>query len=449
MFKKILIANRGEIALRVISACRELGIKTVAIYSEADRDALHVRYADEDVCVGPYPAAASYLNISAIVSAAEITEADAVHPGYGFLAENPYFAEILQDCGLAFIGPPPEAIRLMGDKALARKTVQSAGVPTLPGSPGILESVDEALELARKIGYPVILKATAGGGGRGMRMTSDERELAHLYETARNEAEKAFGNPGLYLEKYLVSPRHIEFQIFGDAHGNIRDLGERECSIQRRHQKLLEEAPSCALDDRLRPQMAEAAVAAARAVRYTNAGTVEFLLDEDGRYYFMEMNTRIQVEHPVTEEVTGLDMVKEQISVAAGASLSFLGKEMRARGHAIEFRINAEDPVTFAPSPGKLVTFHPPGGTGVRVDTAAYQGYVVPPHYDSLLAKLVVTGSDRREAIERGKRALDFFVIEGIKTSIPLHRRILADPDFVAGRLSTRFMERFTPLRAE
>ncbi len=443
MFKKILIANRGEIALRVISACRELGIRTVAIYSEADRDALHVRYADEDVCVGPYPSAASYLNISAIVSAAEITEADAVHPGYGFLSENAYFAEILQDCHISFIGPSPEAIRKMGDKALARRTVAAAGVLTVPGSPGPLETVDEALSFAKKAGYPVILKALAGGGGRGMRIARDERELAGAYETARAEAEKAFGNAEVYLEKYLEGPRHIEFQVFGDSHGNLQHMGERECSIQRRHQKLVEEAPSPALDENLRARMGEAAVAASRAVGYANAGTIEFLLDSQGRFYFMEMNTRLQVEHPVTEEVTGVDIVKEQIAVAAGEPLSFAKRTLAPRGHAIEFRINAEDPVTFKPSPGRIATFHPPGGLGVRVDTAAYQGYLIPPHYDSLIAKLIVAGRDRQEAIARGRRALDLFVIEGVKTTIPMHRRILDDPDFVNGRLSTRFMERF------
>ena len=443
MFKKILIANRGEIALRIISACRELDIKTVAIYSEADRDALHVRYADEDVCVGPYPSAASYLNISAIVSAAEITEADAIHPGYGFLSENAYFAEILQDCHISLIGPSPEAMRKMGDKSLARRTVAAAGVPTVPGSPGPLESVDDALSFARKAGYPVILKASSGGGGRGMRIARDERELSGAYETARAEAEKAFGSSEVYLEKYLDAPRHIEFQIFGDLHGNIQHLGERECSIQRRHQKLIEEAPSPVLTPELRREMGAAAIAAAKAVHYTNAGTIEFLLDAQDRFYFMEMNTRLQVEHPVTEEVTGLDIVKEQIAVAAGQPLSFAGKELAPRGHAIEFRVNAEDPVTFAPSPGKMTAFHPPAGIGVRVDTAAYQGYVIPPHYDSLIAKLIVNGRDRAEAISRARRALDFFVIEGIKTSIPMHRKILDDPDFVDGRLSTRFMERF------
>ena len=444
MFKKILIANRGEIALRVISACRELGIRTVAIYSEADREALHVRYADEDVCVGPYPSAASYLNISSIVSAAEITEADAIHPGYGFLSENAYFAEILQDCHITFIGPSPDAIRKMGDKSLARRTVAAVGVPTVPGSPGPVESVDDAVAFARKAGYPVILKASAGGGGRGMRVARDERELAGAFETARNEAEKAFGNAEVYLEKYIENPRHIEFQVFGDSRGTLRHLGERECSIQRRHQKLIEEAPSAVLEEGLRKRMGEAAIAAARAVNYTNAGTVEFLLDEDGKFSFMEMNTRLQVEHPITEEVTSLDLVKEQIAVAAGAPLSFGDGDTGPRGHAIEFRVNAEDPVTFKPSPGRIASFHPPGGLGVRVDTAAYQGYLIPPHYDSLIAKLIVWGRDREEAIGRGRRALDFFVIEGIKTTIPLHRRILDDPDFISGKLSTHFMERFS-----
>jgi acetyl-CoA carboxylase biotin carboxylase subunit len=444
MFRKILIANRGEIALRIISACRELGIRTVAIYSEADRDALHVRYADEDVCVGPYPSSASYLNISAIVSAAEITEADAIHPGYGFLSENAYFAEILHDCNITFIGPSPDAIRKMGDKSLARKTVAAAGVPTVPGSPGPLESVDDAIAFAKRAGYPVILKASAGGGGRGMRVARDERELSVAYDTARAEAEKAFGNAEVYLEKYLESPRHVEFQVFGDGHGNLRHLGERECSIQRRHQKLIEEAPSAVLDENLRRRMGDAAITAARSVGYVNAGTVEFLLDRDGKFYFMEMNTRLQVEHPITEEVTALDLVKEQIAVASGAPLSFADRDMTPRGHAIEFRINAEDPITFQPSPGRIAVFHPPGGLGVRVDTAAYQGYLIPPHYDSLIAKLIVWGRDRDEAIGRGRRALDFFVVEGIKTTIPLHRRILDEPDFIAGRLSTHFMERFS-----
>jgi acetyl-CoA carboxylase biotin carboxylase subunit len=418
-------------------------MRAVAVYSEADRDALHVRFADEDVCIGPYPSAASYLNISAIVSAAEISEADAIHPGYGFLSENAYFAEILQDCHITFIGPSPDAIRKMGDKSLARQTVAAAGVATVPGSPGPVESVEEALSFARRVGYPVILKASAGGGGRGMRIGRDERELTEAFDTARAEADKAFGNAELYLEKYVEESRHIEFQVFGDRHGNLRHMGERECSIQRRHQKLIEEAPSTALDADLRRRMGEAAVRAAQAVSYVNAGTVEFLLDRSGRFYFMEMNTRLQVEHPVTEEVTGVDMVKEQIAVAAGERLSFLGWELTPRGHAIEFRINAEDPVRFTPSPGRIAAFHPPGGPGVRVDTAAYQGYVIPPYYDSLIAKLIVNGRNRAEAISRGRRALDLFVVEGIQTTIPMHRRILDEPDFLDGRLSTRFMERF------
>ena len=420
-----------------------MGIRTVAVYSEADRDALHVRYADEDVCIGPYPPSASYLNVASIVSAAEITEADAIHPGYGFLSENSRFAEILADCRIAFIGPSPEAIRTMGDKALARKTMARAGVPTLPGSSGALETLDEAVDLARKIGYPVILKASAGGGGRGMRVAQHERDLAAFYEIARGEAEKAFGNAEIYLEKYLSAPRHIEFQIFGDRAGRVVHLGERECSIQRRHQKLLEESPSPAVSDELRARMGEAAVQAARSVSYLGAGTIEFLLDSDGQFYFMEMNTRIQVEHPVTEAVTGIDLVKEQISVAAGLPLSLLEKQIKPRGHAIEFRINAEDPEKFTPSPGKISVFHQPGGIGVRVDTAAYQGYVIPPHYDSMIAKLIVHGKDRAEAIARGRRALDFFVIEGVKTTIPLHRRILEEKDFQEGRITTRFMERF------
>jgi acetyl-CoA carboxylase biotin carboxylase subunit len=443
VFKKILVANRGEIALRIISACRELGIRTVAVYSEADRDALHVRFADEDVCIGPAPSSASYLNISAIVSAAEITEADAIHPGYGFLSENAYFAEILQDCHIAFIGPSPDAIRRMGDKSVARQTVTAAGVPIVPGSPGAVADLEEGLGFARKVGYPVILKASAGGGGRGMRIAREDKELTDAWETARAEAEKAFGNAEVYLEKYVEEPRHIEFQVFGDRHGNLTQMGERECSIQRRHQKLIEEAPSTALDGDLRREMGEAAVRAARTVGYVNAGTVEFLLDRSGRFYFMEMNTRLQVEHPVTEEVTGIDMVKEQIAVAAGERLSFAGNALAPRGHAIEFRINAEDPVRFTPSPGRITSFHPPGGPGVRVDTAAYQGYLIPPHYDSLVAKLIVSGRDRSEAISRGRRALDLFVVEGVQTTIPIHRRILEEPDFVDGRLSTRFMERF------
>ena len=442
MFRKILIANRGEIALRVVQACRELGIPTVAVFSTADRDSLHVTYADEEICVGPPPSAQSYLNISAIVSAAEVTGADAVHPGYGFLAENAHFAEVLQECRLAWIGPRPETIRLMGDKAKARQAAQEAGVPVLPGSREPLADAAEAARVAAAVGFPVILKAAAGGGGRGMRIVHGERDVETHFSTAREEATKAFGDGSIYLEKYLVEPRHIEFQVFGDRHGNVVHLGERECSIQRRHQKLLEEAPSPALTAELRAAMGEAAVKLAAAVGYENAGTIEFLLDRDGSFYFMEMNTRIQVEHPVTEMVTGVDLVKTQIRVAAGEALG-LRSGLRPRGHAIECRINAEDPETFVPSPGRLETFHLPGGPGIRVDTHGYEDYVVPPYYDSLVAKLLAHGRDRAEAVARMSRALDFFVIEGIRTSIPLHRRILRDPRFLAGELSTRFMERF------
>jgi acetyl-CoA carboxylase biotin carboxylase subunit len=446
MFKKILIANRGEIALRVIQACRELGIPTVAVYSTADRDSLHVTYADEEVCIGPPASAQSYLNISSILSAAEITGADAIHPGYGFLAENAHFAEVLAECRLAWIGPPPEVIRLMGDKAKARQTAAAAGVPVLPGSAEPLASLDEARETAARVGLPVILKAAAGGGGRGMRIVRAEEDLETQFQTAASEALKAFGDGSVYLEKYLEEPRHIEFQVFGDRHGSVIHLGERECSIQRRHQKLIEEAPSPALTAELRARMGEASIRLCEAVGYQNAGTIEYLLDRDGSFYFMEMNTRIQVEHPVTETVTGVDLVKLQIAVAAGQPLG-VRSGLLPRGHAIECRINAEDPVTFAPSPGKLTTFHLPGGPGVRVDTHGYEDYVVPPHYDSLVGKLIVHGRDRAEAIARMRRALDFFVVEGIRTSIPLHKEILADPQFVAGRLSTRFMEEFAARR--
>ncbi|HVS32007.1 MAG TPA: acetyl-CoA carboxylase biotin carboxylase subunit [Thermoanaerobaculia bacterium] len=442
MFSKVLIANRGEIALRVILACKEMGLKTVAVHSEADRDALHVRFADDDVCIGPALSKQSYLSISSIIAAAEITGADAIHPGYGFLSENPHFAEIVNECGLVFIGPSPSAIRLMGDKAKARDTAKAAGVPIIPGSEGPLRTADEALSVAKSIGFPIILKAAAGGGGRGMRICWDETELQTAYETARSEAERAFGVADVYLEKYLERPRHIEIQIFGDSFGRIVSLGERECSIQRRHQKLIEESPSPAIDADTRKRMGDAAIALCRAVDYVNAGTIEFLY-QDGQFYFMEMNTRIQVEHPVTEEVTGIDLVKEQLRVAAGERLTVPEGELPLRGHAMEFRINAEDPVTFAPHPGKIREFHLPGGPGVRVDTAAYRDYVVPPHYDSLIAKLIVRGNDRTEAISRGKRALEQFVVEGVKTTIPLHRAILNDAAFVRGDFSTRFMESF------
>ncbi len=443
MFKKILIANRGEIALRVIQACREMSISTVAVYSTADRDTLAVAYADEAVCIGPPASRDSYLNVSAIVSAAEITGADAVHPGYGFLAENAGFAEVVEECNLAWIGPRPEAMRRMGDKAAARRTAQDAGVPVLPGSREPLADTAAARELAGRLGYPVILKAAAGGGGRGMRIAADEKTLEGLLETASQEAAKAFGDGSIYLEKYLTEPRHIEFQVLGDTHGRVVHVGERECSIQRRHQKLLEEAPSPALTPELRGRMGEAAIALARAVGYQNAGTLEFLLDRDGSFYFMEMNTRIQVEHPVTEMVSGVDLVKWQIRLAAGERLTLPAGEFVPRGHAIECRINAEDPERFTPSPGRLKVFHTPGGPGVRVDTHGYEGYQMPPHYDSLLAKLIVHGEDRAEAIARMQRALGFFVVEGIRTTIPLHQRIVKDRRFRAGDLSTRFMERF------
>ena len=443
MFSKILIANRGEIALRIIAACKEMGLKTVAVHSEADRDSLHVRYADDDVCIGPAASKQSYLSISSIIAAAEISGADAIHPGYGFLSENPHFAEIVGECRMTFIGPSAEAIRLMGDKARARETAKNAGVPIIPGSEGAVRSSDEALGVAKTIGFPVILKAAAGGGGRGMRICWEEDDLVNQYETARNEAERAFGVADVYLEKYLERPRHIEIQVFGDTHGRIVALGERECSIQRRHQKLIEESPSPALTDELRRRMEDAAVRLCQAVNYVNAGTIEFLF-QDGEFYFMEMNTRIQVEHPVTEEVTGIDLVKEQIRVAAGEHLSVPHGEFRLRGHAMEFRVNAEDPVTFAPNPGKIRELHLPGGPGVRVDTHIYRDYNVPPHYDSLLAKLIVRGKDRLDTISRGRRALEQFVVEGVKTTIPLHRSILNNEQFIRGDISTRFMDKFT-----
>ncbi|HSP16301.1 MAG TPA: acetyl-CoA carboxylase biotin carboxylase subunit [Thermoanaerobaculia bacterium] len=442
MISKVLIANRGEIALRVIVACKEMGLKTVAVHSEADRDSLHVRYADDDVCIGPALSRQSYLNISSIIAAAEISGADAIHPGYGFLSENAAFAEIVNECQLTFIGPSPEAIRLMGDKAKARDTARAAGVPIIPGSEGPVKTADEAREVARSIGYPIILKAAAGGGGRGMRICSNEEDLENAYHTARSEAERAFGSGDVYLEKYLERPRHIEIQVFGDTLGRIVSLGERECSIQRRHQKLLEESPSPIIDQATRERMGEAAIKLCQSVNYVNAGTIEFLY-QDGQFYFMEMNTRIQVEHPVTEEVTAIDLVKEQIRVAAGEPLSVPMGDFRLRGHAIEFRINAEDPVTFAPNPGKIREFHAPGGPGVRVDTAAYRDYVVPPHYDSLIAKLIIRGKDRMESIMRARRALEQFIIEGVKTTIPLHRAILNDERFIRGEFSTRFMETF------
>ncbi len=443
MFKKILVANRGEIALRVIFACRELGIKTVAVYSEADENSLHVRFADEDICIGPARSADSYLNVPAIISAAEITGADAIHPGYGFLSESAYLAEVCEACHIRFIGPDPAVIRLLGDKAKARRAMKKAGVPMLPGSDGPIDSEEAATRVARDIGYPVIIKAVAGGGGRGMRIVREPKELGHAFRTAQREAEAAFGVGDVYIEKYLEAPRHIEFQILGDHHGNVVHLGERECSIQRRHQKLIEESPSIAVSDKVRRKMGGTVVDAARAVQYTNAGTFEFLMDAKGNFYFMEVNTRVQVEHPVTEWVTGLDIVKEQIRIAAGERLSFKQSDITFTGHAIECRINAEDPITFVPSPGTIHAFSIPGGPGVRVDTAAHAECTIPPHYDSMIAKIIVHGRDRQEAIARMKRTLEMSVVEGIRTSIPLHLRILNDPDFVAGRLSTHFMERF------
>ncbi len=444
MFSKVLIANRGEIAVRIIAACRELGIQTVAVHSEADRECLHVKLADESVCIGAADSGSSYLNVTSVMSAARITRSDAIHPGYGFLAENAHFAEIVGDCGLTFIGPSPEAIRMMGNKSQARTTMAASEVPILPGSDGPLRSVAEALKLATEIGFPVILKASAGGGGRGMRLAWDAEDLKRAYDTAWNEAERAFGDPTLYLEKYLQRPRHIEFQILADSHGRVIHLGERECSIQRRHQKIIEEAPSAALSPELRAEMGRVAVAAARAAKYENAGTVEFLLDQDGSFYFMEMNTRIQVEHPVTELVTGVDLVIEQLRIAAGEPISVpKRKQVRPKGHAIEFRINAEDPVTFAPSPGRITHLSLPSGPGIRLDTHIYGGYTVPPYYDSLVAKLLVYGKDREEAIARGRRALSMLKIEGIKTSVSLHEHILNSEDFNAGRLDTHFMERF------
>ncbi|MEL7060044.1 MAG: acetyl-CoA carboxylase biotin carboxylase subunit [Acidobacteriota bacterium] len=448
MFQKILIANRGEIALRVLHACRELGIATVAVHSTADADCLHVTYADEDICIGPPPSSDSYLKISRVIAAAEITGADAVHPGYGFLSENAHFAEVLAECNIGWIGPKPDTIRKMGDKANARRVAVEAGVPVLPGSTEPLGSATAIKHLAQEIGFPIILKAAAGGGGRGMRIVRSASDVEGAFATASQEAARAFGDGSMYLEKYLEQPRHVEIQIFGDSHGRVIHLGERECSIQRRHQKLIEEAPSPVLDEALRRKMGEAAVRLGEAVDYVNAGTVEFLLDTDGSFYFMEMNTRIQVEHPVTELVTGYDLVKEQIRVAAGHPLSF-DSFRQPNGHAIECRINAEHPSNFRPSPGRIATLHLPGGPGVRIDTHAYQEYVVPPHYDSMIGKLIVHGATRDEAIARMLRALDQMVIEGIETSIPLHRDILRDPGFVRGEMSTRFMEGFLARRAE
>jgi len=447
MFDKVLIANRGEIALRVIRACRELGISTVAVYSEADRESLHVRFADDDVCIGPPPSRLSYLNIPRIIAASEITGADAIHPGYGFLAENAEFAEICRASNITFIGPTAEQIRAMGDKASARRLAREAGIPTVPGSDGILETAEDALVVALEIGFPVIIKATAGGGGKGMRIAREAEQFGELFSLAQNEALAAFGNGDVYVERYLEHPRHVEIQVLGDQHGRVVHLGERDCSIQRRHQKLIEESPSPALTAELRSRMGEAAIALASAIGYVGAGTIEFLLDADGRFYFMEMNTRIQVEHPVTEMVTGFDLVKEQIRVAAGEPLSFPQELNGLRGHAIECRVNAEDPYrNFQPSPGHITAYHPPGGPGVRVDTHVYAGYTVPPYYDSLLAKVIVHGRDRAEALARMGQALDSFILEGVTTTIPFLSRVIRHPAFVAGTVDTRFLERESQL---
>lgn len=443
MFKKILIANRGEIALRIIWACRELGVKTVAVYSSEDADSLHVRFADEDICIGPAPNKASYLNIPAVISAAELSGADAIHPGYGFLAENAHFAEICNACRITFIGPDPSVIRLMGDKAKARETMMAARVPVVPGSEGVVKTEELGLELAEAIGYPVILKAAAGGGGKGMRTAASSTELRDSFKLAQAEAVSAFGNGTLYLERFLVNPRHIEFQILGDSRGTIHQLGERDCSIQRRHQKLIEESPSPALDDELRKRMAATAVAAAKAVNYTSVGTIEFLLDSDGNYYFMEMNTRIQVEHPVTEMVMGVDLVKEQIRISAGEALSERLGDFCHRGHSIECRIIAEDPETFAPCPGKLTDLYFPGGPGVRFDSALHGTSSVSRYYDSLIAKVITHGADRSEALDRMRRVLEAVVIEGVKTSIPFLLQVIKDEDFISGDYSTGYLEMF------
>jgi acetyl-CoA carboxylase, biotin carboxylase subunit len=442
MFQKILVANRGEIALRIICACKELGIATVAVYSEADRNSLHVRFADEAVCIGPPRSSESYLNIPHVISAAEITNVDAIHPGYGFLSENANFAKVCEASEITFIGPKPEVIEMMGEKDRARREMKTAGLPTIPGSDGVVEGEGQLAKEAHRVGYPLILKAAAGGGGRGMRVVKSEQDLLAAYQTARSEAQQAFGTPDVYMEKFLEHPRHIEIQVLGDQHGRVIHLGERECTIQRRHQKLVEESPSPVLDAKRRKELGGKVTRALEKIGYTNAGTVEFLMDTDGAIYFIEMNTRIQVEHPVTEFVTGVDLVKAQIRVAAGEKIEQAAGEISFTGHSIECRINAEDPETFVPSAGRITTFQAPGGTGVRVDSAAYTGALIPPYYDSLVAKLIVKGRDRGEAIGRMKRALEMFVIEGIKTSIPLQRRIMADPDFASGKFDTHFIEK-------
>jgi acetyl-CoA carboxylase, biotin carboxylase subunit len=442
-FRKILIANRGEIACRIIWTCKEMGIKTVAVHSTADKDALHVRYADEAICIGGAPSAESYLNIPAIISAAEITNVDAIHPGYGFLAESERFAKVCEDCNIKFIGPRPHVIGMMGDKVEARRTMSAAGVPILPGSPEPIETAEEAIVLAKEIGFPVIIKAAAGGGGRGMRIVREEADLANNLELAQTEALAAFKNGSVYIERYIERPRHIEIQVLADEYGNVIHLGERECSIQRRHQKLLEEAPSVAITPEQREKMGAVAVKACQEIGYSSAGTFEFLLDEDGSFYFMEMNTRIQVEHPVTEMVTLADIVRNQIRIAEGEELGFSQEDVLIVGHSIECRINAEDPVKFTPSPGKITAFNIPGGPGVRVDTAVYPGYIVPPYYDSMIAKLIVHARTRDLAIARMRRALEMMVIEGIKTTIPLHLKIMNDENFQNGNFSTKFMEDF------
>lgn len=444
MFRKVLIANRGEIALRVISACREMGIRTVAVYSEADRNSLHVRFADEAICIGPPRSADSYLNVPAVISAAEIADVDAIHPGYGLLSENANFAEVCRASNIKFIGPPPEVTRMMGEKSTARQTMKKAKVPILPGSDGVIADEKEALEWAKSVGYPVILKAVAGGGGRGMRIVRNAEELPSMYQQASTEAANAFGNGDMYMEKFIERPRHIEFQVLADEHGNVMSLGERECSIQRRHQKLIEEAPSLMVTPKLREELGRTIKRALENIGYWNAGTIEFLMDEDGKIYFIEMNTRIQVEHCVTEMVTGIDLVKAQLRIAAGEKLaSIITKPVEIHGHAIECRINAEHPEKFTPSAGKITAFNVPGGNGVRVDTAQYAEGVVPPYYDSMIAKLICHGADRVEAMNKMQRALSQFVVQGIHTSIPLHQRIFADEEFRAGQFDTKFMERF------
>jgi acetyl-CoA carboxylase biotin carboxylase subunit len=442
MFHKILIANRGEIALRIIRACKELGIKTVAVYSTADTDSLHVKLADESVCIGPAPSMQSYLNVNAIISAAELTDSEAIHPGYGFLAENTAFAEICENCGITFIGPSSESMRLMGDKISARQAMIKEGIPILPGTTDGVQGVNEAISIAKKIGFPVIIKASAGGGGRGMKIVHSPAALPNAFATARAEAQAGFGNPEVYIEKYCQQPRHVEIQLLADKHGNVVHLGERDCSIQRRHQKLIEESPCTLITPDLRKEMGDAAVRAAKSVGYNSAGTVEFLVDTDNNFYFMEMNTRIQVEHPVTEMVTGIDIVREQIRSAAGLKLRYKQSDIKIKGHAIECRINAEDPVTFTPCPGKITSYHTPGGLGVRVDSFVYDQYTVLPHYDSLVSKLIVHAETRGDAIQRMIRALDEYIIDGIKTTIPFHKRIMANKDFIEGNFDTGFLER-------